>query len=113
MRNKKRRNSLIKEKKIEVSFNKQIFNLIENFKLIIQRVIKSHQRKPKMEKTPNKIKLTFLGDSGVGKTSIVNQFNNNSFNPSSEHTVGIDFISKNIDFKNNNIRIFIYDTVFI
>lgn len=66
-----------------------------------------------MEKSSNKLKLILLGDAEVGKTSIVNQFINKSFNPSAEPTVGIDFFSKTIDFNNNNIRMFIYDIVFL
>ena len=66
-----------------------------------------------MEKSPDKLKLTLLGDVGVGKTSIVSQYINNSFNPSADPTVGVDFMSKTIDFNNKNIRIFIYDIVFL
>ena len=42
------------------------------------------------------IKFLALGDSGVGKTSLLFQYTDGSFNPKFISTVGIDFREKRI-----------------
>lgn len=37
------------------------------------------------------IKIVFLGDSGVGKTNIMNVFKEREFKPDSKSTIGVDF----------------------
>lgn len=51
-------------------------------------------------------KLVIIGDSGVGKTSIVKRFVDNEFEPSFVATIGIDFKIKTI----GGTRIKIWDT---
>lgn len=56
------------------------------------------------------IKTIFLGDQGVGKTSILNRFANNTFMPSYSATIGLDFVSKYIEICNRNVKLVLYDT---
>ena len=44
--------------------------------------------------SPTKYKVVFLGDQGVGKTSIILRFMHDSFDPNYQATIGIDFLSK-------------------
>lgn len=46
------------------------------------------------------LKFLALGDSGVGKTSILYQYTDGSFNPKFISTVGIDFREKRVVSKN-------------
>ena len=52
-----------------------------------------------------KYKIVFLGDLGVGKTSIINQFVNNTFDHTHQPTIGIDFLSKTVYLDNRTIRL--------
>ena len=52
-----------------------------------------------MEEIP-KYKLNFIGDSGVGKSSIVNKFMNKFFSEDYQATIGLDFQAKNIEINN-------------
>ena len=47
-------------------------------------------------------KVVLMGDSGVGKTSIVNRYTKNIFDNSILSTVGIGFFSKILEFKDMN-----------
>ena len=51
-----------------------------------------------------------MGDLVTGKTSIINRIIDKSFNNITEATLGIDFVSKNIRFRGQNIKIQIWDT---
>lgn len=57
-----------------------------------------------------KYKIVFLGDLGVGKTSIINQFINNTFDETHQPTIGIDFLSKTIYLDDRTIRLQLWDT---
>ena len=57
-----------------------------------------------------KIKFVVLGDQGVGKTSILSKFMFDTFEPSPNPTVGIDFILKNIYLENRTIKLVQWDT---
>lgn len=54
-------------------------------------------------------KITMVGDSYVGKTSILKQYIYNTF-IDKEPTIGIDFASKLIKIKENDIKLFVWDT---
>jgi Ras-related protein Rab-7A len=47
-------------------------------------------------------KVALLGDSGVGKTSIVIRYINDEFNQNVLATTGVSFLSKNIFFPETN-----------
>ena len=43
------------------------------------------------------LKVIILGDSGVGKTSIMNQYVNNKFSNQYKATIGADFLTRDVD----------------
>ena len=55
-------------------------------------------------------KIIFVGDAYTGKTSIINRIIDNPFNDTYEVSIGIDFMSKNIRFRGQNIKIQIWDS---
>jgi Ras-related protein Rab-1A len=57
-----------------------------------------------------KCQLLIIGDSTVGKTSILNKFANGTFNENYLATVGLDNITKDETIDGKNIRIKIWDT---
>ena len=57
-----------------------------------------------------KLKFVILGESMVGKTSIINRYINNKFGDRYLCTVGIDFQEKIVDKKNKKIKLQIWDT---
>ena len=59
------------------------------------------------------VKVVLLGESGVGKTSIISQFTSNKFNPRCPTSVSAQFISKKIFFPrySKTIKFDIWDTV--
>ena len=65
------------------------------------------------EPEPEPVKVVLLGESGVGKTSIISQFTSNQFNPRVPTSVSAKFVSKIIDFPkyNKKIKFDIWDTV--
>ena len=56
------------------------------------------------------LKFIFLGDSSVGKTSIVEKYTENKYKDSIPSTVGIDFKMSILNFKGYKIKITISDT---
>jgi small GTP-binding protein len=62
---------------------------------------------------PEPVKVVLLGESGVGKTSIISQFTTNQFNPRVPTSVSAKFVSKTIEFPQYNrlIKFDIWDTV--
>ena len=55
-------------------------------------------------------KIIFVGDASAGKTSIINRIIDNPFNDIYEVSIGIDFMSKNIKFRGQTIKIQIWDS---
>ena len=55
-------------------------------------------------------KLLTLGESTVGKSSIILRYTNGQFNQNLLSTTGIDFKTKIIEHKNEKIKLVIYDT---
>lgn len=62
--------------------------------------------------TENKIhiKLILLGDAGVGKTSIIQRYDENTFSPMSNSTYNANFIEKHIIINDFNIILELWDT---
>ena len=62
---------------------------------------------------PESIKVVLLGESGVGKTSIVSQFTTHKFDPHRETSLSAQFVSKTVDFPeiSQSIKFDIWDTV--
>ena len=57
-----------------------------------------------------KCQLLIIGDSTVGKTSILSRYTSGQFNPHYLATVGLDFFKKDEIFDGDTIRIKIWDT---
>jgi len=55
-------------------------------------------------------KVILVGDSGVGKTNILNRYTKNEFNFDSKTTIGVEFGSKIFNVKDHNVKIQIWDT---
>jgi len=55
-------------------------------------------------------KYITIGNSGVGKSSIVSRYLNDSFNIEHEITLGVEFAIKNIKINNTRIKIQLWDT---
>ena len=62
---------------------------------------------------PESVKVVLLGESGVGKTSIINQYTTKKFNPRIATSVSAHFISKVINFPEyeKSLKFDIWDTV--
>ena len=56
------------------------------------------------------IKVILLGNSGVGKTSIINRYINNQFNPSCETTLGSIYSTKEVIKNNITYKLNVWDT---
>ena len=47
------------------------------------------------------LKVIILGDSGVGKTSLMNQYVNKKFSNQYKATIGADFLTKEVQHRKN------------
>ncbi|XP_077287338.1 RAS oncogene family member Rab7 [Arctopsyche grandis] len=56
------------------------------------------------------LKVIILGDSGVGKTSLMNQFVNNKFSNQYKATIGADFLTKEVVVDDRAVTVQIWDT---
>ena len=55
-------------------------------------------------------KFILVGDTGVGKTSIISRFITGEFSPDHEFTIGVEFGAKTISVNNRVIKLQIWDT---
>eukprot|EP01127_Copromyxa_protea_P007093 TRINITY_DN17015_c0_g1_i1.p1 TRINITY_DN17015_c0_g1~~TRINITY_DN17015_c0_g1_i1.p1 ORF type:complete len:233 (-),score=38.03 TRINITY_DN17015_c0_g1_i1:41-694(-) len=67
----------------------------------------SNQIAPKKKKL---LKVILLGDSGVGKTSLMNQFVNRHFSTTYKATIGADFLTKEVIVDDHVVTLQIWDT---
>ena len=58
----------------------------------------------------NENKVLLIGESNVGKTSIVTRVCSNTFNSSTKPTIGSDLFQKELTFNGNTVRLNIWDT---
>ena len=58
----------------------------------------------------NSVKITLLGNSGVGKTCIILRFTNNEYNDNSISTKGANYMPKEIKVKDKVLNLDIWDT---
>lgn len=63
-----------------------------------------------MDGKPREVKVVLLGDTGVGKSSLVLRFVTNNFKPYSESTIGASFMSKMITIDSKQIKFQVWDT---
>jgi small GTP-binding protein len=55
-------------------------------------------------------KIVFVGDVSVGKTSIMNRFIENKFSEAYDPSIGVDFHSKIITYKNRPYKLQFWDS---
>ena len=55
-------------------------------------------------------KILLIGESGVGKTAILERYCDNVFNDTLLSTVGVDFKSKTLQIENKQVKIQLWDT---
>ena len=63
-----------------------------------------------MSDSGNSIKLVLLGDSGVGKTSIVTQYVTGSAPDNVNPTIGAAFVTKDVNIDGQQLELLIWDT---
>lgn len=56
------------------------------------------------------MKVILLGDSGVGKTSLMNQYVHKKFSPQYKATIGADFVAKELQIDDKLVTLQIWDT---
>ena len=57
-----------------------------------------------------RLKILMIGNSGVGKTSILLRYTNNIFSPTFITTIGIDFRTKTVNIDNTDVKLQLWDT---
>ena len=57
-----------------------------------------------------KLKIILLGNSGVGKTSILTQYVTGVRVPDQMYTIGVEFKIKDIEVEGKNVRLALWDT---
>ena len=68
------------------------------------------ESKPSIEEYDVKLKIMVLGESMVGKTSLITRYTNDKFGGRYLCTVGIDFQKKKIELNNKTVLLQIWDT---
>lgn len=63
-----------------------------------------------MSKSKSQLKIIVLGDSGVGKTSLLNRFVTSEFSQTYKATIGADFMRKEIVIDEKHISLQLWDT---
>ena len=76
---------------------------------ISKKSVKIKRKMEANEKFPE-FKIVFVGDSAVGKTSIIMRYHHNSFSAENQPTIGAAFISKTVVSPNGKCVIHIWDT---
>jgi Ras-related protein Rab-7A len=61
-------------------------------------------------KKKNTLKVVIIGDSGVGKTSLLQRYMNGKFSAQHRATVGADFLSKDIPLGSKSYNLQVWDT---
>lgn len=70
----------------------------------------SAEASPAKTSSARKCKIVFLGDSSVGKTSLINQYMYNQFTLDFETTIGIDYFTKSMEYSGTKYTLQIWDT---
>lgn len=72
--------------------------------------ISNTKQAKKSGKSLSKYKIVFLGEQGVGKTSLITRFMYDTFDDHYQATIGIDFLSKTMYLDDKTIRLQLWDT---
>ena len=59
---------------------------------------------------PAFLKVVLLGDGGVGKSSLIQRFVSNKYDPSLFHTIGVEFLNKDLEVDGERYTLQIWDT---
>lgn len=59
---------------------------------------------------PTFLKVVLLGDGGVGKSSLIQRFVSNKFDPTMFHTIGVEFLNKDMEVDSDRYTLQIWDT---
>ncbi len=59
---------------------------------------------------PAFLKVVLLGDGGVGKSSLIQRFVSNKFDSSLFHTIGVEFLNKDLEVDGGRYTLQIWDT---
>ncbi|XP_023134098.1 ras-related protein rab7 [Amphiprion ocellaris] len=62
------------------------------------------------KKEPVTLKIILIGDSGVGKSSVMNRYVNHRFTNMYRATIGTDFLSKTVTIDKDTVTLQIWDT---
>ncbi|MHC1592099.1 MAG: Rab family GTPase [Candidatus Helarchaeales archaeon] len=54
-------------------------------------------------------KILLLGDGGVGKTSLLRRFIDNTFEPDYKSTIGVQFMTKVVETESETVKLIIWD----
>ncbi|KAL4476807.1 hypothetical protein ABPG72_010644 [Tetrahymena utriculariae] len=73
---------------------------------MIQKPSKLNVSQPKEVK---RFKVLVLGDGGVGKSSILDRFINNTFDPKYRATIAIDYKNKTVDLQKESVQLNFWD----
>lgn len=63
-----------------------------------------------MSTKPSLLKVVLLGDGGVGKSSLMNRFVSDKFDSQSFHTIGVEFLNKDVVVESGTFTLQIWDT---
>lgn len=63
-----------------------------------------------MSSKPIFLKVVLLGDGGVGKSSLMQRFVSNKFDSAPFHTIGVEFLNKDIEVDHEKYTLQIWDT---
>ena len=56
------------------------------------------------------MKFIVIGDSGVGKSSLINQYINGTFQAKMEPTIGVEFATKTVTLQKRKVKLQIWDS---
>jgi len=69
-----------------------------------------HKRNKSTSSDRQMLKVILLGDGGVGKSSLMNVYVSGKFSADSFHTIGVEFLIKEIEVDNKKVALQIWDT---
>ena len=70
----------------------------------------SNKNKPKSSEYQYIFKLILIGNSGVGKSSILQRYMKQTFEESYKCTIGVDFLMKSLEIKGKTVKLQLWDT---